>query len=216
MNRERIAQLLAQAVVCWEKTRARAARLPAKAWMVLGVFLFVAMLMALHTALAGKDATLRLKVQHSFRSAQISVWVDGDLVYSGKLAGFMHKKFGLIPDSVGGSLSQTISVPSGEHEVRVRVESDDGSIGEDRIGGEFAGHGERALSVVARRSGVSLDWQGSLSTAADSSSGSGWLGRYTGSLLMTIAGSIISALTGYAIKEIPKQIASRQSEAPKA
>jgi len=34
-------------------------------------------------------------------------------------------------------------------------------------------------------------------------------------LFLTIAGSIISALTGYAIKELPKQIGSRQSEAPK-
>ncbi len=141
--------------------------------------------------------------------------MDGDLAYSGKLAGSLHKKFGLIPDSVGGSLSQSIPVPSGKHEVRVRVESDDGAIGEELIGGEFANHSERTLSVVARRSGISLDWQGSLSTAAGSSSGSGWLGRYAGSLLMTIAGSIISALTGYAIKEIPKQIGSRPSETPK-
>jgi len=52
--------------------------------------------MALHTAFFAKDATLRLKVQHGFRSAQLSIWVDGDRVYSESLSGSTRKKFGLI------------------------------------------------------------------------------------------------------------------------
>jgi hypothetical protein len=35
-------------------------------------------------------------------------------------------------------------------------------------------------------------------------------------LMMTVAGSIISAWTDFALKELPKQIVSRQGEAPKA
>jgi hypothetical protein len=31
--------------------------------------------------------------------------------------------------------------------------------------------------------------------------------------MMTVAGSIVSALTGFALRELPKQIASRQGEA---
>jgi hypothetical protein len=41
--------------------------------------------MAMHTAYWEKDASLRRKVQHSLRGGQISVWVDGELAYSGNL-----------------------------------------------------------------------------------------------------------------------------------
>jgi hypothetical protein len=34
--------------------------------------------------------------------------------------------------------------------------------------------------------------------------------------MMTVAGSIISAWTDFALKELPTQIVSRQGEAPKA
>jgi hypothetical protein len=192
--------------------------MPAKAWVVLGFFLFAALLMALHTAFASRDATLRLKVQHSFRNAQLSVWVDDDLEYSGKLVGPIKKKFGVVPDSVQGSLSETLAVASGTHQVRVRVASDDGSVQENSVSGEFARDSQRTLSVVARRSDLSLGWQGISGVVAESSStasaGSGWLGRYTGTLLLTAAGSIISAITAYVLKELPKQIRSR-TEAPK-
>lgn len=49
-----------------------------------------------------------------------------------------------------------------------------------------------------------------------SASATGWFSRYTGSLMMTVAGSIVSALAGYVIRELPKQIASRRGEAPEA
>ena len=218
MDHQRMVQLRTQAALAWRKARERAMRMPATAWVVLGFFLVAALLMALHTAFASRDATLRLKVQHGFRSAQLSVWVDNELEYSGKLMGSMKKKFGVLPNSVQGSLSETLAVASGIHQVRVRVASDDGSVQENSISGEFTRDSQRTLSVAARRSDLSLDWQGVSGVVAESSStgssGSGWLGRYTGTLLLTAAGSIISAITGYVLKELPKQIASR-TESPK-
>jgi hypothetical protein len=62
----------------------RAARIPAKARIIFGLFLLAAVFLAIHTALTAKDASLHLKLQHSFRSAQASVWVDDDLAYAGK------------------------------------------------------------------------------------------------------------------------------------
>jgi hypothetical protein len=182
------------------------ARVPGKAWVVLGLFLVAAALMAVHTAVSSTDSRLHLKVQHGFRSAQLTVWVDGKLTFTTRVSGAMKKRFGLIPDSVQGSVSESIPVSSGNHNVRVRLESDDGSGVEDSISGEFASHAERDLLASARRSGVSLSWQGSASTTAPTlsgSTGSGWFERYAGSLFLTIAGSIISALTGYAIRELP-------------
>jgi hypothetical protein len=47
--------------------------------------------MAIHTAITAKDASLHLKLQHDFRNAQVSVWVDDDLAYSGKMSGSIKR-----------------------------------------------------------------------------------------------------------------------------
>ena len=78
-----MAQIRAQITTLYQQGHDRFSRLPAKARVVLGLFLFAAILMALHTALSAKDASLHLTVQHSFRSANLSVWIDDDLAYSG-------------------------------------------------------------------------------------------------------------------------------------
>jgi hypothetical protein len=195
----------------WQRIRTGLARLPFKAWIVLGLFLFAALLMAIHTAVAAKDSSLLLKGQHNFRHAQLSVWVDGDLAYSGKLTG--SKKFGLVP--VQGSISQSIALPSGKHQVRIQVESSDGTVQEGTITGEFSRDAERILSVSAKRTELSLTWQGTPAAVAESPSLLGSVSRYTGTLLVTAAGSIISALAGFALKELPKQLGSRQADTPK-
>ena len=214
MDQDRTASLRGRAIALYQQTRTRARRLPITVWLILGLFLFAAALMAIHVTLVARDASLHLKVQHGLRSAQLSAWVDGDLVYSGKLVGTMKRKFGIIPD-LQGSLSETLPVPSGTHEVRIRVASDDGSVQESTITGEFARNSQRTLAVNARRTDVLLSWQGANASVTDSSA-SGWFSRYTGSLMMTVAGSIVSALAGYIIRELPKQMASRRGEAPEA
>ncbi|HEX9110025.1 MAG TPA: hypothetical protein VF845_00995 [Terriglobales bacterium] len=217
MNREHIAQLRAKVTLLYQHARQWAARVPVKARVVLVLFLVAALLMALHTMLTAKDASLHLKLQHGFHNAQVSVWVDGDLAYSGKVTGSTKKRFGLIPtDSVQGSLSEIIPVRSGPHKVRVRIEPDDATMQEDGIGGDFAHNSERNLSVSARHSGLSLSWLGTSIAPAESSSSFGWLSRYAGSLLLTIGGSIMSALSGYAIKELPARLRSTSESAPEA
>lgn len=215
MDQQSTVELRAQAAAVWQKARTLAAGVPLKAWVVFGFFLTAALLMAVHTALSAKDSNIRLKVQHGFRSAQLSVWVDGDLAYSGKLTGYIRKRFGLIPDSLQGTLSETLPVSSGTHQVRVRIASDDGTVQEDTIKAEFARNSQRTLLVNARHGDLALSWQGESSAVEEASSESGWVGRYAGTLLLTIAGSIISALTGYAIRELPGHIRARQSAEPK-
>jgi uncharacterized membrane protein len=200
----------------WRKIQVQVRTLPLKAWLVLALFLVAALFMGLHTAFAAKDSTLHLKVQHGFRSALLSVWIDGELAYSSKLTGTMKKKLGLIPESVQGNLAQTIPLPSGTRELRVRVETPDGSVQEQTISAEFVRNGERTLVVIARRTDFSMNWQDLPVQVAESASTLGWMARYTSTLLLTAAGSIISAITGYAIRELPKQIGSRQAETPKA
>jgi hypothetical protein len=200
----------------WRKIQVQVQALPLKAWLVLILFLVAALFMGLHTAFAAKDSTLHLKVQHGFRSALLSVWIDGELAYSSKLTGAMKKKLGLIPESVQGNLAQTIPLPSGNRELRIRVETPDGSVQEQTITAQFVSNGERTLFVIAKRTDFSMNWQDLPVPVAESASVLGWMARYTGTLLITAAGSIISALTGYAIRELPKQLGARQADTPKA
>lgn len=217
MNQESIAQLRAKAGSLYQQARLGVERVPVKARVLLGLFLVAALLMAIHTAVTAKDANLHLKLQHGFRDAQLSVWVDGDLAFSGKVTGSTKKKFGLIPtDSVQGSLSQIIPVRSGQHNVRVRIEPDDAAMQEDSISGDFARNTERELLVSARRSSLSLSWQGTGSAPVETSSSFAWISRYAGSLFLTLAGSIMSALAGYAIRELPARFRSTSDATPKA
>jgi hypothetical protein len=192
----------------------RAAGIPLKARITFGLFLVAAVFLAIHTAFTAKDASLHLKLQHDFRNAQVSVWVDDDLAYAGKVTGSTRKKFGLIPtDSVQGNLSQIIPVSSGQHSIRLRIEPDDATMQEDSIHGDFSSHTERDLAVAARHSGLALSWQGTDTAPVESSSTFGWLSQYAGSLLLTITGSIMSALAGYAIKELPSRLRSTSDSA---
>ncbi len=216
MTRERIAQLCAKTALLYQHARRWAAGVPVMARVVLGLFLVAALLLTVHTAVTAKDASLHLKLQHGFHNAQVQVWVDGELVYSGRVIGSTKKRFGLIPtDSVQGSLSEIIPVRSGQHKVRVRIEPDDATLQEDAIGGDFAHNSERELSVSARQNRLSLSWVGTNIAPAETSSSFGWFLRYSGSLLLTIGGSIMSALTGYAIKELYARLRSTSESAPK-
>src|SRR5207253_6933688 len=116
--------------------------------------------------------------QHSFRSARIAVWLDGEIAYSGKLTGSMKKRLGLIPDSVQGTLSQNLPLTSGKHLIRVQVTSDDGVARDDTISGDFSRNSERTLSVSARRAGIALSWQGATGVTSETVTAAGWLERY--------------------------------------
>jgi hypothetical protein len=217
MSPEPIAKLCAKTALFYQYARQWAARVPVMARVVLGLFLVAALLMTARTALVAKDASLHLKLQHGFHNAQVQVWVDGELAYSGKVSGAPKKRFGLSPtDSVQGSLSEIIPVRSGQHRVRVRIEPDDATMQEDAIGGDFAHNSERELSVSARQNRLSLSWLGTNIAPAETSSSFGWFLRYGGSLLLTIGGSIMSALTGYAIKELYARLRDTSESAPKA
>jgi len=214
MDQEQTMGLRAKTVLFFRHARQCAADVPVKVRILLGLFLIAALFMAIHTAITAKNANLHLRLQHDFRNAQVSVWVDDDLAYSGKNTGSTRKKFGLIPtDSAQGNLSQIIPVRSGQHNIRVRVEPDDATMQEDSISGDFSNHTERDLTVSARHSGLAISWQGT-GTARVAAANFGWLSQYESSLFLTITGAIISARAGNAIKELPARFRSSSDSAP--
>ena len=211
-----ITQVRETVMLMYRGVRRYASGVPVKAWAILGLFLLTAILMALHTALSVKNSTLHLKLQHEFRKASVSVWVDDNLAYSGEITGSTKKKFGLFPtDSAQGSLSQIIPVRSGQHNIRLRIEPEAATMQEDNIVGTFADHTTHNLAVTARHSGLSLSWQVQNTVSVEGSSMFGWLSQYAGALILTIVGSIMSALTGYAIKELPVRLRSASDSTPK-
>ena len=216
MNSERIAELRAKAALFDQKAAHWFRSVPLRARILLGLFFLAAVLMAIHTALTARDASLHLKLQHGFRSAQLSVWVDDDLAFAGKITGATRKKFGLIPtDAQQGSFSQIIAVRSGRRSIRVRIQPEDAAPQEDSITGDFASNVERDLSVSARKNGLALSWQGTGSAPVEAASSFSWLSRYASSLFLTITGSIMSALAGYAIRELPARLRSAPDSTPK-
>jgi hypothetical protein len=161
----------------------------------------------------GGSATLKVQMQHSFRSAQVSVWVDGDLACSERITGSERRRFGLIPNGIGGNFSRLVPVSAGSHTVKVRVTSDAGYDNTGSVTGDFPQGSEVSLQVSPRRSGdLGMTWQGTNTMIADASAA--WYVKYAGSLLMTAVGSLVSALMAYVVKELPNLL--RRTSAPKA
>jgi hypothetical protein len=163
--------------------------------------------------LAGGSASLKVQMQHSFRSAQVSVWVDGSLACSEHLTGSTRRRFGLLPAGIGGNFSRLLQVSAGRHTVKVRVTSDEGYDNTGSLSGDFPADSEVSLQVRPRSSGnLGMTWQGMSTMAADS--GPAWYVKYASSLLMTAVGSLVSALMAYVVKELPNVL--RRTSAPKA
>ncbi len=178
----------------------------------VGITAAVILLIAFLPHLAARSAGLKVQMQHSFRSAQVSVWVDGDLACSEHLTGSQRRRFGLLPAGIGGNFSRLVQVSAGRHTVKVRVTSDEGFDNTGSITGDFPADSEISLQVRPRSSGdLDMTWQGMSTMGADS--GPAWYVKYAGSLLMTAVGSLVSALMAYVIRELPNLL--RRTSAPK-
>jgi len=191
-------------------------RIPFWAQVSAGFLLSLLLSLGLHSVFLGHGSVLHLRVQHGFASADIAVFVDDDSVFTGKLTGSPKKKYVLFGNTMQGALTQEIGVSSGSHRVRVQLTSSDGRVQQDSITADFARNSDRTLLVNARRGNLDLEWTGNdpapaIDNAAASTSGSGPLSRYGTTIFMSIAGSIVSALTGLAIRQLPGYLKSRQN-----
>jgi hypothetical protein len=107
------------------------------------------------------SSTVELAVQHQFKDATLYVWVDGKLVLTRPLHGAMQKKL-VVFSGTRGVDSQTLTIPAGKHELRVRALTADQTIDLSRtVSAEFAGGGEKSLQVTfdKRNTAMHLAWQ---------------------------------------------------------
>jgi hypothetical protein len=157
-------------------------------------------LLGVSAALFLPSATLQLVCHHAFQSAELTVSIDGEIVHTGALTGSVRKWLGVL-ERTEGSYATTVPVGTGRHVVGVRLRAP----GYDRarsIEGEFSRGKESTLSVDAVR-GLSLAWRGAASggSATDPPSASSTFFKYTGSIVMTIFGSIVSASIGVLVQD---------------
>ncbi len=189
--------------IIWDRAVDRVRRTPRRTLVLILVGAFLVLAVAIYTHVAQGHATLQVKVQHSFRSAELSVWVDDQLACTAHMSGYAVKRLGLLPSGVRGNFTKAVSVSTGRHQIRVSVESGGGAyVQTGRTDGDFPAEQEKILIVNAGREGdlyLSWDDAGLPMTQA----GPGWLTRYANQMLMAVSGSIVSALTAYLIKEIP-------------
>lgn len=138
----------APAAVAVRRHSARLARQlsPRTYAVVLGLVLLVGFLVLLGEM--GPTAALRVQCQHSFRSAELTIWADGDRIFRGELTGAVKERFGGLLKSVEGSFARTVEVPAGRRIIRVRVSAPDEGYEQAReIEGEFVENGQKSLHI---------------------------------------------------------------------
>jgi hypothetical protein len=102
--------------------------------------------------------------QYPFRSAEVYIWVDGDLRYHDELRGGghprPHPKFREPMPVGGGAIALTLPVRAGTHVVRVRVDAPDDSYDRDvSIPGKFRAYSENTLQLDFNNHNLDLSWK---------------------------------------------------------
>ncbi len=99
-------------------------------------------------AVGPAETTLGIEISHHFIDARASVWIDNDLVYAHSLRGD-PKRRGLIFWKVDGHQFEAIRVPTGKHNVRVRIRSAADSYDQSKtIADVMLGSSESMLRIV--------------------------------------------------------------------
>ena len=93
-------------------------------------------------------SSLELAVQHQFREATLSLWVDDTLALIRPLRGGSQKHL-VVFKSVHGNASETLQLTAGLHTLRLRAQSADQSVDLSKtIAAEFANGDDKTLHVT--------------------------------------------------------------------
>jgi serine/threonine-protein kinase len=106
-------------------------------------------------------ASLELAVQHQFKDATLSLWIDDNLTLTRPLHGNVRKHL-IVFNGVHGANSETVQVPSGTHVIRLRAQSTDLSIDLSKtISLVFTGGDNKTLQVTFNKhnTAMNLTWE---------------------------------------------------------
>ena len=94
-----------------------------------------------------KTAKLDIRCVHSFRAADLFVWVDGRLACEGKLVGSAKKRM-VFMKKIQGRFSTSVAVMPGKHSIRVRVVVEQASYNQTQeIEARLVPDGTRTLDI---------------------------------------------------------------------
>jgi hypothetical protein len=150
------------------------------------------------------SATLTIAGRHSFRQAQVSIWVDGNLKSTFEVSGSAKKKLGVF-QKIDGSFSRSLRVGAGDHTIRVQVHSlTDNSDVIRQCRASVASGTQSTVYVNADRGLLSLSFaSGSPRTQPEPESSNGYL-KLMQSVLMALVGSALSATVGFLVQDFLK------------
>lgn len=171
--------------------------------------LLIAIIFAVYAAIPVEQAHLQIICQHSFRSAQLSVLVDGSAVYSGNVNAASKKRLSILSKGQSGPeiFSKLIDVPTGRHVVQVRISAPDESFDQARsVAAGFTSDRESILQVNAtRRNTLSVNFDNATSSAlaanASSTPDSHPLPKGGITIIFSILGTMLSASVSFLVQE---------------
>ncbi|MGZ4873515.1 MAG: hypothetical protein ACXVJL_16260 [Candidatus Angelobacter sp.] len=204
----------------WSALRARFRKMPV--WTRYGVItiLLIAAIFAVYAALPAEQAHLQIICQHSFRSAQLSVLLDGSVIYSSNVNVASKKRLGILPKGQSGPeiFSRLIDVPTGKHVVQVHISAPNEGFDQARsAAADFTPDRESILQINAtRRNALTVNFDGpSSSTAApmtaSSTPESHPLPKSGITIVFSILGTMLSASISFLVQEFWRSHKNRMS-----
>jgi hypothetical protein len=100
-------------------------------------------------------------VQHQFKDATLSLWVDDKLVWTRPLHGGVQKKL-VVFSGVRGVESESLQIPAGAHVLRFRVVSADHTTDLSKtVSAEFIGGDTKTLQLTFDKHNTMMrvNWQ---------------------------------------------------------
>ncbi len=106
-------------------------------------------------------STVELAVQHQFKDATLTVWVDDQLTLTRPLHGGAQKRL-VVFNGVKGMQSETLKIPAGKHTLRLRAQSADQTVDLSKtISADLAGGDDKTLQVTfdKHNTAMRVTWQ---------------------------------------------------------
>src|SRR6476661_9425349 len=190
--------------------RARFSKMPL--WTRYGAItvLLVAAIFIVYALVPSETARLQIICQHSFRSAQLSVLLDGSVVYNSNVNVASKKRLGILPkgQSVPEIFSKVVDVPTGKHVVQVRISAPGEEFDQVRsAAADFTSDRESILQINAtRRNALTVNFEGASSSttaplAASPPSESHPLPKGGITIVFSILGTMLSASISFLVQE---------------